>query len=105
MEPINHSGTTCPSDAEMAALRRLLAIADRDTGQSRRVAAFLLAWWNAETCGGFDLTDLWAVDADIAQDMLSVIALIARVREYPPALGLDAEFRQLVKLWRSALLG
>lgn len=104
MELLNHPGPSHPSDAEMAALRRLLAIADRDTGQSRRVASFLLSWWNAETCGGFDLTDLWAVDDDIAQDMLAVIALIARVREYPPALGLDAEFRQIVKLWRSALL-
>ncbi len=41
---------------EKAAFHRLVAIAQRDTGQSRRVADFLLAWWNAGECGGFDLT-------------------------------------------------
>jgi hypothetical protein len=42
-------------DAALAALDRLLAIAQADTGQSRRVANFLLAWWNAGECGGFHL--------------------------------------------------
>lgn len=92
------------SDAELAAVRRLIAIARRDTGQSRRVAAFLLAWWNADSCGGFDLTDLWAVDSAIAQDMLTVIGLVARLHEYPPAFGFDAEFRQLVRDWRPELV-
>ena len=32
---------------QAAALERLIAIAHSDTGQSRRVADFLLAWWNA----------------------------------------------------------
>jgi len=40
-----------------AALDRLIQIAKGGTGQSRKVANFLLAWWNAEACGGFDLTD------------------------------------------------
>jgi hypothetical protein len=90
-----------PSGAELDALRRLLAIAQHDTGQSRRVAGFLLAWWNAQSCGGFDLTDLWAVDEEIAQDMLVVLGLIARVHQYPPALGFEAEFKQIVRAWRS----
>ena len=34
-------------DATKAALDRLIGIAQRDTGQSRKVANFLLAWWNA----------------------------------------------------------
>jgi hypothetical protein len=36
-------------------------IAKRDTGQSRRVANFLLAWHNPEENGGWDPTDLWNV--------------------------------------------
>ena len=87
----------------LAALRRLLAIARCDTGQARRVANFLLAWWNAAACGGFDLTDLWAVDAAIAVDMLAVMGLIARDRELPTAYGLGAEFERLVTLWRPTL--
>ena len=43
-----------------AALERLIKIAQGDTGQSRMTAEFLLSWWNAANCGGFDLTTLWA---------------------------------------------
>lgn len=39
------------TELERAALERLLGHAQRDTGQSRRVADFLLAWWNAANCG------------------------------------------------------
>jgi hypothetical protein len=57
------------SPQEQAALERLIKIAQGDTGQSRRVADFLLAWWNAGDCGSFDLTNLWAIDEAIAKDM------------------------------------
>lgn len=50
---------------EAAALERLLSHARRDSGQSRRVADFLLAWWNCGGCGAFDLTSLWALDTAI----------------------------------------
>lgn len=85
---------------EIEAVRRLLDVAKSDTGQSRRVANFLLAWWNAVSCGGFDLTDLWSVDASIATDMLTVAAMISRARIYPDALGLRPQFEQLQIDWR-----
>ncbi|WP_456304106.1 DUF7673 family protein, partial [Acetobacter pasteurianus] len=47
---------TAKQDNQRAALARLIKIAKGDTGQSRRVADFLLAWWNAGSCGSFDLT-------------------------------------------------
>ena len=81
-----------PAAEELAALDRLIAIAQTDTGQARRVAAFLLAWWNADNCGGFDLTDLWAVDTVIAVDMLRVFALVGRVQYYPDSLGYGDRF-------------
>lgn len=91
---------------EIAAIWRLVKIARHDTGQSRRVAAFLLAWCNATDCGGFDLTDLWAVDRTIADDMLTVAGLIGRIHEYPPAIDpdLDREFRAIVAEWRPHLV-
>lgn len=89
---------------EEAALRRLIEIAKRDTGQSRRVAAFLLAWWNAAECGGFDLTNLFSVDDSIAADMLTVFALIARVNEYPDTFGFSKDFGAIVRAWRPALV-
>jgi ParB family chromosome partitioning protein len=87
----------------LAALRRLLAIAETDTGQSRRVADFLLAWWNARACGGFDPTDLWGVEASIRDDMLAVLQLIARERGFPTAYGLGDAFVALVRRWRPGL--
>jgi len=91
---------------EIAAVWRLVKIAHGDSHQCRYVADFLLAWWNPSNCGGFDLTELWAVDRAISADMLTVFGLLARISEYPPALDpdLDAEFCTLVRLWRPHLV-
>lgn len=86
-----------------AALDRLLEIASRDTGQSRRCADFLLSWWNAESCGGFDPTDLWGVDLQIKRDMVRMLSFIALNPHYPDALGYRAEFEALVEQWRPDL--
>ena len=39
------------TEHQQAALERLIYVARADTGQSRRVASFLLAWWNAAEIG------------------------------------------------------
>ncbi|OAE56610.1 hypothetical protein A7J67_08165 [Achromobacter xylosoxidans] len=87
------------------ALARLVNIAMSDTSQSRRVANFLLSWWNATSCGGFDLAEFWSIDAEIADDMLLVIGLIRQTRAYPEILGTEihGQFKALVALWRPAL--
>jgi hypothetical protein len=82
------------------ALERLLAIARGDTGQSRKVAGFLLAWWNAADCGGFDLTEVWGVDPPIAADMLAVFALLTGCRQYPDTLGYARQFEAVARAWR-----
>jgi hypothetical protein len=84
-------------------LERLIAIAQSDTGQARRVADFLLAWWNAGSCRGFDFTDLWGVDRSIADDMVIVFGYLARANDYPDALGFNAEFQSIVRGWRPEL--
>ena len=66
------------SPEELAALESLLAHAQRDSGQSRVVADFLLAWWNSGSCGAFDLTSLWSLDTAIVADMTVVFGLIDR---------------------------
>ena len=88
------------TQAGLAALQRLVEIAATDTGQSRTVADFLLAWWNARACGGFDLTTLWSVAPPLRDDMLVVLDLIAHHREFPTAYGLDDAFTALVARWR-----
>ena len=87
---------------ERAALDRLIAIAQGDTGQARRVADFLLSWWNAQSCGAFDPTSAWGLDLPIAQDVATVFGLIVRSNKYPdghdPAY--EPVFRALVRAWR-----
>jgi hypothetical protein len=48
--------------------RRCHAV-EGNTGQSRIVASLLLASWNAEQNGLFDLTDLWGADTSITVDI------------------------------------
>ncbi|MEP9370298.1 hypothetical protein [Xanthobacter sp. VNH20] len=83
-----------------AAFERLLTISLSDTGQSRRVAGFILAWWNAMDLGGFDIADLFAVDEAIARDMATVFAYVAGrpVAEYPEAYR--AEIEDVIRQWR-----
>jgi hypothetical protein len=95
--------STAISAQQKAALERLIKIAQADTGQSRMTAEFLLSWWNAANCGGFDLTTLWEVDAGIAADMVTVFSLVAGCRRYPDDLGYGEEFRRIVHAWRPAL--
>lgn len=92
-----------PTEVERAALGRLIAVARANSGQSVRVANFLLAWWNAGTCGSFDMTELWSVDDDLVADMVTVFALIARVRVHPDALGYEDDFVAIVQSWRPEL--
>jgi len=94
--------TTIPS-RQKAALERLIRIAQGDTGQSGMTAEFLLSWWNAANCGGFDLTTMWGVDTEIASDMVTVFGLVAVCRYYPDDLGYGEEFRRIVQAWRPAL--
>jgi len=89
---------------ERGAIERLLNIADHDTGQSKRVADFLLAWWNSRTCGGFDFTDLWSLDHAIIEDIFIVIRLISRAHHYPDTYGYGDRFEELVRLWRPHLV-
>jgi hypothetical protein len=87
-------------NAQQAALERLIRIAQGDSGQCRIVANFLLAWWNAAECGGFDLTDVWGVDTAIAVDMLRVFALLAGCQHYPDTLGYGERFEAIARAWR-----
>lgn len=91
------------SENEDAALRRLIGHAKRTTGQSRRVADFLLAWWNPGQCGGFDFTAMWGCDDEIVEDMITVFAFVGRNNRYPDSIGLADDFAAIVSEWRPEL--
>ena len=61
-------------EAGIPALRRLFQVAKRDTGQSRRIAKFLLGLYNG-TRFPFDLTDFRGLDAELFDDCLTVLKM------------------------------
>jgi hypothetical protein len=92
------------TQAERAALERLLEHGRGMSDQSRRDADFLLAWWNAGSCGSYDITTGWAVDEAIADDMCVVFRLATRAHSYPDTLGYGPQFEAVVRQWRPELV-
>lgn len=86
-----------------AALDRLIDVARSDTGQSARVANFLLAWWNGDEWGHFPISDLFSVDRSIAADMATVFAFIGQYPGaiYPNAFDYRDTMADLVEQWRA----
>ncbi|PWE52994.1 hypothetical protein DEM27_28335 [Metarhizobium album] len=82
------------------ALEKLLNVANGDTGQGRRVANFILAWWNAGEHGGFDLTDLANVDSEVAEDMATVFTWLAREEDLHYPHDYRGEIEQIIARWR-----
>jgi hypothetical protein len=78
-----------PTLAELEAIDLLMTCAESDTGQSRRCRAFLLAWWNAESFGGFDLTNVWGLDDELANACAVVFGLVTRWHYWPTNLPSD----------------
>lgn len=88
-----------------AALDRLVPIALSDTGQSARVADFLLAWWNGSDNGTFEILHLCNVDATIAEDMLVIMGYLAQNGvTYADAWGHRNSMVELWHLWREGSL-
>ena len=102
IESSANTGTADRREAWMQSVARLMRIAMGDTGQCRRVADFLLAWHNAEENGGWDPTDLWNVDAAIAEDMLTALRFLWTENRYPGDLGFQKEIDRIWELWRGS---
>ena len=82
------------------AFERLLTIAHSDTGQARRVADFILAWWNPYSLGRFDITDVFTLDRAIAQDMATVFSYMANLSNAEHPVEYRAEIEKLIAFWR-----
>jgi hypothetical protein len=61
----------------VAALRRLLAVAENHSGQCRHVARFLLGLYNGDRFP-FDLTDFRCIDDALYEDCMRVLRMDAR---------------------------
>jgi hypothetical protein len=84
--PLNQQVRTAQTDrtamreAGVAALRRLLPVAQRDTGQSRIVARLLAGLYNGRRFP-FDLTDLRSLDTALFEDAMALVRMDARLTE------------------------
>ncbi|MGX0587084.1 hypothetical protein ACUXPF_003685, partial [Sphingomonas sanguinis] len=90
-------------DSARAALTRMIPLAMSDTGQARRVANFLMAWWNGPDLGHFEIADLFGLDIAIANDITSVIGFLGqndRGAVYIDSLGFGEEMQDIIALWR-----
>jgi len=67
-------------EAVQEPLKRLMEVADGDTGQSVRIARFLLGLYNGPAFP-FDLTDLRAIDRSLKNDCLDVLAMDSKACE------------------------
>lgn len=84
------------------ALARLVPLAKSDTGQARRVANFLLAWWSGDDWGDFAIADLFGLDTAVAADVATVFSFLAAHPGaiYADAFGYREDMAELVALWR-----
>ena len=89
-----------PTTEVQQVLMRLFPVALEDSGQSRRVADFLLAWHNAPENGGWDPADFWNVDDAVADDLLAVLRFLRQHRQYPDDLGFRHEIQRVWAQWR-----
>ena len=101
LDKLNITPPVAMTAAEIKSFELLMSAARNDTGQSRRVADFLLAWWNATECGAWDPTSLWSLDVELGDAIVTLLGYINRSRCYPDTLGYGPEFKELVRIWRS----
>ncbi len=78
-----------------AALRRLLPIARRDTGQSRVITRFLLNLYNGRRFP-FDLTDLRLLDYQIHEDCIAVLKM-----DFEPEMEVHMYFENGGAIWEA----
>lgn len=92
------------SDSAHAAIVRLFDIARSDTGQARRVANFLLAWWNGPDNGHFEIADLFGLDGAIAADITTVVGFLGQHPGaiYIDGLGFGDDIQEIIALWRNS---
>lgn len=99
--------TSVPTDYDSAraALTRLIPLAMSDTGQAKRVANFLMAWWNGPDLGHFEIADMFGLDVDVANDITTVIGFLGqndRGAVYIDSLGFAEEMQDVIARWRSS---
>jgi hypothetical protein len=83
----------------LASLKELAAIAQRDSGQCRRIALFLAGLYNGPRFP-FDLTELRAIDDELFEHALAVLRL-----DHRPQKEVHRYFPDGGELWEQQIIG
>jgi len=86
-------------DSERLALDRLLSYASGKGRQNRIVADYLLAWWDVERFGAFDLQRSSALKDSVLEDMVTLFGFVSRSQLHPDALDYREQFEAIVRKW------
>ncbi|MCY1505767.1 hypothetical protein D9M68_399890 [compost metagenome] len=81
-------------EAGVEALKRLLVVAQRDTGQSAVVALFLLGLYNGRDFK-FDMTELRCLDHNLFEDCLTLLRM-----DYNPEKEVHRHFENGQEIWQ-----
>jgi len=84
---------------EHRALERLLAFAVGKGLQNKIVADFLLAWWDADRYGRFDLQRTVALNEAFLEDVAAVSTFVAHSPAHPESLGYAEQFNAIIRKW------
>ncbi len=75
------------------ALRTLIITAIEEGPHSEAAACFLLAWYDADTHGGFSLQQLWSMDDKLLSAVRLVFHWLGERKVRPEDLGLELAFK------------
>ena len=90
------------SQPGLASIKRLLQIAERDTGGSRRVASVLLSLWSGDAfrC---DLQSLLYLDGNLLHQILLLIAYLHQQGLQLESLLSQEEMNPILEMWGNTL--
>ncbi|WP_277964361.1 DUF7673 family protein [Pseudomonas sp. RIT-To-2] len=90
---------TIISNRVIAAIKHLVLSATTGTSDAEAVADFLLAWYDAPTYGGFNITDLWHMDNHTRQAASTLFNWLSENQATPADLDLDLIFEAISTRW------
>ncbi|WP_455921805.1 DUF7673 family protein [Pseudomonas putida] len=87
------------SDDVIISLKRLLAASTTGMLDAEPAAAFLLAWYEPETYGGFHISDLWQMDNQTRQAAATFFTWLSENHVTPDDLELGLVLKVISARW------